>query len=124
MADAFVRTVVHIGEVGLPSLLQGARVDGKSMILTRDQTAVATLDAHRLIVRPMPIFELVDAGTRCLGKKLIAHADPHQRTTLFRIVDEATDMLHCLFTHLRVARTIRQEKPVELQPVEVIIPGN
>ena len=69
----------------------------------------------------MTIFQFIGLRTCRLGQQLVAQTDTHTRTHLLT-VEERTDMLHRLLATLRIARTVGQEKTVEVKLIEIIVP--
>ena len=121
MADAFVGTVVHIDEEGLPVEWECSCVHGIAMVLRSNETTVCPHLTHRLVMTSVSVFQFIGGGSCCLCQELVAQANTHAR---FRLVclHELSDMPDGLFAMLRVAGAVSQEQTVKLQFVEVVVP--
>ena len=121
MPDAFVRPVVHIDKERLPVSSQRIVVYGITMILAGDKAPLRPDHAHRLVMAAVAVFQFIDRSAACLGKQLVSHADAADR---FVSGKRLADMLNSHIAGIRVAGTVRDEKPVVVQRVEVIVPGD
>ena len=122
MTDAFVRSIVHIDEKRFPILRQRIVVHCISMILRGNETTFRPYHAHRLVMAAVSVFQFVYFSSSGFGKQLIAHADAEDRELL--ILHRLTDVLNGSITVVGIAGTIVDKQSVELQPVEIIVPGN
>ena len=92
------------------------------MILRGNETTFRPYHAHRLVMAAVSVFQLVYFSSSGFGKQLIAHADAEDRELL--ILHRLTDVLNGSITGVGIAGTIGDKQSVELQPVEIIVPGN
>ena len=69
----------------------------------------------------MTIFQFIGLRTCRLGQQLVAETDAHARLHL-RVIQERADVRHRLLATLRIARTVGQEKTVEVKLIEIIVP--
>ena len=108
VADTLVGAIIHIDEKRLPILRKRSVIDGKAMILRSHIAAVRAHAAHRLIMTPVPIFELIDLRARSAAQKLVAHADAAYRLIPLQRLAQILDRhIH----HIRIPRTIGKEDP-------------
>ena len=63
VADALVRSVVHVGEPGRPVGGERVGVDGISVVLACDEATHVAFQTCRLVVAAVAVFQLVDVGT-------------------------------------------------------------
>ena len=69
------------------------------------------------------VFQLIDRSAGGLGEELVAHADAHAGTH-GGAGEELADILHGFRAGVGVARAVGQEEAVELELVEVVVPGH
>ena len=140
VADTLVGAVVHIYEERLPVGRQSSCIYGIAMILGSNEALGAAHTLNGLVVTAVTVLQLVCLGTGGTSQQLVTQANAHTRTHsltpspsligegssyFFQFsLQECTDMSHRHLALFRVSRTIGQEKAIELQLIEVIVPRN
>ena len=114
VADAFVRAVVHVDELGLPVGRDRAVIDSEAVVLRGDEAAggglAVLVEAHGLVVAAVAVLELGDPGSGGEGEYLVAHADAVDGLAGLH---ELAHMLHGLGAEIRVAGAIRDEEAIK-----------
>ena len=121
MTHPFVRTVVHVHEIGFPIGAQRFALHGITVVLRSDETAVGAHHAHRLVVRTVTILQFVDRCACSFREQLVAHADAHAGTHL-RIGEKSANVFNSLHAGVGIAGAVGQKQAVELQFIEVVVP--
>ena len=120
VTDALVRAVVHIDKQLAPFAAQCRGIDSIAVILRRDIAAVCSHLAYRLVMRAVPILQLIDRRTTGLCQQLVTHADTTDGlATHGHLLLQNLDSIHTL---VGVARTVSQEETVEGHLRIVIVP--
>ena len=122
MAYAFVGAVVHIHEEWLPFGRKTLVIDGVTVVLGGDVAFLSPYQAHRLVVAAVSIAELVYLRPGGFPQQLVAHAYSEYR--LLRVFHGLAYMLYRLGTEVRVAGAVGEEEAVEVEAVEVVVPGH
>ena len=122
VTDTLVRAVVHIYEEGLPVGRQCIGIYRIAVVLRGDEALSATNALNGLVVTTVTVLQLVCLGTGGTSQQLVTQTDTHEGLHLL-VAEELADMLYRLGALLGVARTVSQEETVELQLIEIVIPG-
>ena len=120
MADPFVRAVIEVDILLTPALTESGGIYGIAVILAGDEAAVRAYLAYRLVVATVSVLHLADLCSCSCSEELIAHADPADGLLLS---EGLTDVLDGDTTLIGVARAIREEEPVEINLIKIIVPG-
>ena len=122
MSDAFIGTIIHIDKQFLPVFPEGCGVNGISVVLRGNVTLVGSNETHRLIMRTMAVFQLVNRGSGSLPQQLIAHANATNRFA--GSADLLANYVYSFLTCVRIARPISQKQAVKIHVGIIIIPRN
>ena len=120
VADPFVRAVIEVDILLTPALAESGGIYGIAVILAGDEAAVRTYLAYGLVVATVSVLHLADLCSCSCSEELIAHADPADRLLLS---EGLADMFDGDATLIGVARSIREEEPVKVNLIKVIVPG-
>mmetsp|Transcript_42298 Transcript_42298/g.106708 ORF Transcript_42298/g.106708 Transcript_42298/m.106708 type:complete len:345 (-) Transcript_42298:323-1357(-) len=129
MANTLVTLIVGIVKVLFPTLWQRSRIHRKTVILHREMTA-ATLHINTgLVMTTVTKRKFVGSRTNSQCQELVSETHTHDRANLRTLLlslraDKCPDVLHRFSGLHRIARSITQEKTIELQLGKVIIPGH
>ena len=119
MPNTFIRGVVRIREPFFPTVGKRFRIHGVPVILRSDVAAAGRGFDARLILRAVSVFQLVRAGARGEGEKLVAKANTEYRFTGFKCLSNMFDGNR---TCRRVSRAVRYEEAIVFFFGEVVIP--
>ena len=123
VTDSLVGAVVHVYEEWFPVGWQCIGIHSIAVVLGGDEALGAAHALNGLVVTAVAVLQLIGLGACGTGQQLVAQADTHQGLHLL-VAEELAYMLDRLAALLGVAGTIGQEEAVELQLVEVVIPGH
>ena len=125
----FVGAIVHVDQEGLPAFRQGVVGYGVTVVLAGDEALGGAVQAHRLVVAAVAVFQFIDTGSCGNAQQLVAQADAHDGLdgTPFGSGFEPIGHYfpqdgHCLLALLRIARTVAQEQAVVFHSAVVVVP--
>ena len=121
MLNPFIRAVIKVDKPFFPVGSQCTAIHCKTMVLTRDKAVICTDHTHRLIMAPMPVFELINLSPCSQREKLITHTD-----TIDGLIsgNSSTQVLYGLGTHFGIPGAIADKNTIVGECGKVVVPRN
>lgn len=119
MPDPFVRPVVHVDKERFPVSPQRVARHCVAVILGSDKTLIRPHHAYRLVMAAVAVFQLIDRSASGFGKQLVSHANAADRFVPIKCLADVPDGS---IAGIGVAGTVRKEKPVIFQVIEIVVP--
>lgn len=110
---ALVASIIEVDEVLLEFGVQGAGINGVTMVLAGDMALASRQVQSGDVVGTVAIFHLDGASARCQGQELVAKANAHDGHR--RSLDQARQVVNGVLAVGRVTRAVRDEDAVKVR---------